>query len=70
MQRFSKGNRVRVDIPDETDPDYREYHGRHGRVVAMLSDDADAVTDDPRDADLYRVEFDSGEKADFRWCDL
>ena len=70
MQRFSKGDRVRVDIPDETDPDHQEFHGEHGQVVAVLSDDADSVTADERDAQLYRVVFDSGETADFRWRDL
>ncbi len=49
MQRFSEGNRVRIDIPDETDPDHQEYHGK---VVAVLSDDADSVTADERDAHL------------------
>jgi ribosomal protein L21E len=66
MQRFSKGDRVRVDIPDETDPDHQEYHGKHGEVVAVLSDDADSLTAEERDAQLYRVAFDSGEAADFR----
>lgn len=70
MKRFSKGDRVRVDIPDETDPDHQEYHGEHGRVVAVLSDDADSLTADERDAQLYRIKFDSGETADFRWRDL
>jgi ribosomal protein L21E len=70
MQRFSKGDRVRVDIPDETDPDHQEYHGEQGRVVAVLSDDADLVTADERDAQIYRITFDSGETADFRWRDL
>jgi ribosomal protein L21E len=70
MQRFSEGDRVRIDIPDETDPDHQEYHGEHGQVVAVLSDDADSVTADERDAQLYRVAFDSGETADFRWRDL
>ncbi len=70
MQRFSKGDRVRVDIPDETDPDHQEYHGEQGRVVTVLSDDADSVTADERDAQLYRITFDSGETADFRWRDL
>jgi hypothetical protein len=70
MQRFSEGDRVRVDIPDETDPDYQVYHGEHGRVVAVLSDDADSLTADKRDAQLYRVAFGSGKTADFRWRDL
>jgi len=70
MERFSKGDRIRIDIPDETDPDHQEYHGKHGRIVAVLCDDVDSLTADERDAQLYRVEFDSSETADFRWRDL
>ena len=70
MQRFSMGDRVRIDIPDETDPDHDQYHGEHGRVTALLSDDADAVTGDERDNRLYRVELETGEQVDFRWRDL
>lgn len=70
MERFSKGDRVRIDIPDETDPDHQEYHGEHGRVVAVISDNADTLTADERDAQLYRVMLDSGETTDFRWRDL
>jgi ribosomal protein L21E len=70
MQYFSKGDRVRIDIPDETDPDHHEYHGKHGQIVAVLTDDVDSVTADKRDAQLYRVSFDSGQTADFRYRDL
>ncbi len=70
MQRFSKGDRVRIDIPDETDPDHQMYHGEHGQIVTILSDDADSVTVDKRDTRIYRVTFESGEKVDFRWRDL
>ena len=70
MERFSKGDCVWIDILDETDPDHQVYHGEHGRVVVLLGDDADSFTADERDARLYRVEFDSGEMADFRWRDL
>jgi len=70
MNEFSDGDQVRIDIPDKTDPDYDRYHGRHGKVVATLSDDAQDVTGDERDSVLYRVEFKSGERADFRWRDL
>ena len=70
MQRFAEGDRVRVDIPDETDPDHESYHGEHGRVITVLTDDADSVTDNKRDTRLYRVALDTGEEADFRWRDL
>jgi ribosomal protein L21E len=70
MQRFTKGDRVRVDIPDETDPDHDQYHGVHGHVVTILTDDAEAVTGDEWDGHLYRVSLSSGETTDFRWRDL
>lgn len=70
MQRFSEGDRVRIDIPDESDLDHENYHGEHGRVVEVLTDDAASVTDDTRDSRLYRVALDIGEEADFRWRDL
>ena len=70
MQHFSRGDRVRIDIPEQIDPDHQDHHGKHGRIVAILSDDADTFTADPRDAQLYQVALDSGETADFRWRDL
>jgi len=70
MPRFSEGDRVRIDITDESDPDHQEYHREHGHVVEVLSDEADSLTADERDAQIYRVSFDSGETADFRWRDL
>ena len=70
MQRFCEGDCVRIDIPDKADPDHQVYHGEHGQIVAILSDDADSVTVDERDARLYRVAFESGETVDFRWRDL
>ena len=70
MEDVSKGDRVRVDIPDETDPDHERYHGEHGQIITVLSDDAGSVTDDTRDSRLYRVALESGDEADFRWRDL
>lgn len=70
MKRYSKGDEVRIDIPDETDPDFRRYHGKHGQVINILGDDAGRETGDERDSILYRVELDSGERMDFRWRDL
>jgi ribosomal protein L21E len=70
MKRYSKGDEVRIDIPDETDPDFRRYHGKHGQVINILGDDAGRETGDERDSILYRVELESGERMDFRWRDL
>jgi ribosomal protein L21E len=70
MKGFDEGDRVRIDIPDTTDPDHDRYHGVHGTVVEVLHDDAEAETDDERDVKLYRIEFDDGEIADFRGWDL
>lgn len=60
---------MRIDIPDETDPDYR-LHGEHGKVVELLNDDAGELTGDSRDSQLYRVELESGQMVDLRWRSL
>lgn len=70
MRRLDVGDRVRIDIPEESDLDHESYHGRHGTVAATIDDDVGMVTGDERDSMLYRVELDSGETADFRWRDL
>ena len=57
MQRFSEGDRVRVGIPDETDPNHKRYHGVRGTVVAVINDDAGRATGDERDSLLFRVEL-------------
>jgi len=69
-QQFIVGDRVRVDIPDETDPDYDRYHGRHGAVSMIIEDDASIETGDERDGIIYRVKFENRTTADFRWRDL
>ncbi|AXG07442.1 hypothetical protein DU500_13970 [Haloplanus rubicundus] len=70
MESFSEGDRVRIDIPDETDPDHSQYHGEHGTIVAIINDHAGKVTGDERDSTLIRVKLESGSKADFRQRDL
>ena len=70
MARFAEGDRVRVDIPNETDPEHKKFHGKHGEIVSVLTDDAGVVTSDERDSQLYRVALESGETIDFRWRDL
>ncbi|ELY53649.1 hypothetical protein C491_20956 [Natronococcus amylolyticus DSM 10524] len=69
MQQFKVDDRVRIDIPDETDPDYR-LHGEHGTIAKILSDDAAELTGNPRDSQLYRIELDSGQTIDMRWRSL
>lgn len=70
MQHLAPEDRVRVDIPDTTDPDFEKFHGRRGEVVEVIEDAASDVTGDERDDLLYRVRFDGGEEMDFRWRDL
>jgi ribosomal protein L21E len=70
MESFSEGDRVRIDIPDESDPDHTRYHGEHGTIVASLEDHAEKVTGKHQDSILFRVELDSGETVDFRSRDL
>lgn len=65
-QRFAPGDRVRVDIPDETHPDHRRQHSRHGQVIAIIPDD-ESVPDTQR---KYRVAFDDGGYADFPFWHL
>lgn len=70
MKRFETGDTVRVDIPDERDPDHDRLHGRRGTVVQIITDDAGDVTGDSREAYLFRVDLDNGETVDVRWRDL
>lgn len=67
---LSVGDRVRIDIPDETDPDH-DLHGEHGRVVDVISDDAGSVTGCDQDDGLYRVALnDGGRTVDVRARDM
>ena len=70
MTRFDVGDRVRVDIPDETDPDHERLHRQHGPIVEILEDDAGQETGDPRDSYLFSVELDNGTREHLRWRDL
>ena len=66
---FEEGDRVRVDIPDRDDPDFR-FHRELGVVQDVIEDSAGMETGDVRDSGLYRVKLDLGEEMDFRWRDL
>jgi len=68
---FDEGDHIRIDIPDESDPDHDRLHGRHGEVVKVIADDAGEETGGPRDSRLYRVRLeDDGDTEDVRWRDL
>ena len=70
MRRFEEGDRVRIDIPDQADPDHDRFHGLLGTVVEVLEDDASGETGDPRDSHLFFVETEESEVAHLRWRDL
>ena len=70
MKRFAEGDRVRIDIPDTTDPDFDQYHGQVGTVIDVIEDGAGEVTGDERDSHLFGVEFENGDHNHFRWRDL
>lgn len=66
---FSKGDRVRIDIPSVGDPEFR-FHREHGKIIEVIDDSAGMETGDERDSCLYRVKLENGEIMDFRWRDL
>lgn len=70
MSGFEVGDRVRLDIPDQDDPDFGRLHGRTGKILETMKDDAGLSTGDERDSFLYRVELDCGGTVDVRWRDI
>lgn len=68
-ETYGVGDRVRIDIPNETDPDHR-YHGKNGEVIAEIPDSASSMTGNPRDDGIFRVELDVGGTVDVRSRDL
>jgi len=69
MEDLRVGDRVRIDIPDETDLDHH-LHGRHGEIIEILDDDAGIETGDDADAVIYRIQIDDEATLDFRHYDL
>lgn len=70
MGEYQEGDRVRIDIPDETDPDFR-WHGEHGLVLKVIHDDAGRTSGDVRDSTLYRIGLEDHKVTiDARWRDL
>ncbi len=70
MEDLDTGDRVRIDIPDETDPDYNQFHGEHGTIVSTVQDDLSEITGTEGKSTIYRVDLDSGQTMDFRHHDL
>jgi len=66
MPEYHVGNRVRIDIPDETNLNHDQYHGEHGQIVEILEDEADTRTVDQRDSIIYQIQLSDGEKIDVR----
>ena len=64
MSQYDVGNRVRIDIPDETDPDHEQYHGKHGRIADILEDEAGSLTGDEQDSLIYQIQLDNGDNID------
>lgn len=64
-----EGDRIRIDIPDETDPDHY-LHGKHGTVETVLQDDAAELTNQDQDSILLQVQLESGEQVDVRERDV
>ncbi len=69
MTPYDVGDRVRIDIPDEKDPDHH-HHAEHGEITNIISDDAGETTGDDRDSYIYRVTLDTGGIVDVREQDL
>lgn len=70
MKGLEEGMKVRIDIPDQEDPDYDSIHGRFGEIIEVIEDDAGRVTGDGRDSAIYRVQLEDGEVVDCRWRDI
>lgn len=68
-QQFTEGDSVRIDIPDENDIDHA-YHGRHGDVIDILTDDLHRLTGNPQDKYLYTIQFSDNTTLDCRQRDL
>ena len=66
MSQYDVGERVRIDIPDESDPDHEQYHGEHGQIADILEDEAGSLTGDELDSLIYQIQLDNGDNIDVR----
>lgn len=70
MRRFDVGDRVRIGIPDEGDPDHNRLHRQQGTIAEIIEDDTAHETGDSRDSYLFVVEINDGDVQHLRWRDL
>lgn len=61
-QTYAVGDRVRIDIPDETHPNHK-HHGRNGEIIAVISG-AHQSGMGGLQSGRYRVELDTGGAVD------
>lgn len=61
---FDVGDRVRIDIPDETRPDHK-HHGKNGEVIAVIP-----IGERSDTGGRFRVELDTGGAVDVGPQDL
>jgi len=66
MSQYDVGDRVRIDIPDKTDPDHDQYHGEHGKITDILEDEASKLTGEQLDSIIYQIKLDNGDCIDVR----
>jgi len=62
MSEFSTGETVRIDIPDETDPDHDAYHGEHGHVIDIVEGEMTTITGEQVEEIRYRIRLPDGEE--------
>lgn len=66
---FDVGDRVRIDIPDETDPSHR-YHGKNGEIISVIPEGPGAANGGSEAGGTYRIELDIGGTVDVGPRDL
>lgn len=70
MGSHDVGDRVRIDIPGESDSNH-QYPAEHETITNIISDDAGEPTKGNRDSDIYRIEPDNdGRTVDVYYRDL
>lgn len=63
---FDVGDRVRIDIPDETRPDHK-HHGKNGEIIALIPI---GEHEESEPGGRFRVELDTGGAVDVGPQDL